>query len=298
MRRSGNRVGAVLLAMLLFMLPLAAGAESELCFVIDLDTLDMAQVRQADYIAEYLTAPCQGVRVLKWLEGDEAQRARLVVMDQTSGQLLLDKTYDAVEGRFDSGELYLPADAAAATYEITLLLGAQVYAVPYMRAPARLKDNTACTYGLRFSDGNGSLTDSWMMGTLLQLSDFGEGGTMTLPLCASNAYVLGSASVTVSGGQMCVSLSIEPTAQAEVKQAYVYVLDSVRHLTSITPKGIGIAPHALDEWFDVSGMDGVMLYVPVLLDYSPAGLPGFLYSLRHDDYLQRQLSLWDALWDR
>ncbi len=291
MMRLWKRV-LLLAAALMMLLPMQAPmAEGELCFEIDLDLLDMAQVRQAEYIAEHLTAPCPGVRVTKWLDGDEPQRARLVVMNQSSGQLLLDKTYSDVIGQFDSGELYLPGDAAAATYEITLLLGGQVYAVPYMRAPARLLDNTACTYGLRFSDGNGSLTDTWMMGTLLELSDFGGGGTMTLPLCASNAYVLGTASVTVSGGQMCVSLSIEPTAQAEVKQALVYAIEDVRALTSITPRDIGLAPHVTDEWFDVSGMDSVMLYVPVLLDYSPAGLPGFLYSLRHDDYLQRQLSL-------
>lgn len=286
-----------LLTALLLLLPAAALGESYDCFMLDMDALDLSRARDESYIASYLTGEAQGLRVMKTIQSQDgaAQRVRLIVMRQ-DGSLLLDKGYEAMTGRFDSGDIYFTAnDKGIMSYEVTLLVGATVYQLPFRRSLGRLRDNTACTYGLRFIDGNGSLTDTYMMGTMMSLSALAQaGGRTQISLCASNRYLIGMCDVALENGILTVTPMLYREAKADIKHCYVYIIESVGQLTSITPSEIGLPAYPAGTPIDVSGLDLIMLYVPMLLDYDPASLQTFAYDLWGDGQLQTQLSMWDA----
>lgn len=290
-----------LLSILLLISPLCAVGDSFGCFLLDLDQLDLSRVRDASYIATELSGEAQGLRVNKYVcSPDEApMRVRLIVMRE-DGTLLLDKSYEPTTGLFDSGDIYFTSsDTADMRYEITLMVGEMVYQLPFQRALGRLHNNTACTYGLRFQDGNGQLTDTYMMGTLLSLRALEQnGGHTQISLCASNRYLIGVMDLTLENGSLTVTPMLYGQADANIRHCYVYLITHVSELSSITPSDIGLTAYEPSTPIDVSGLNLVMLYTPMLLDYSPVGLDQFAYDIQRDAQLQNQLMLWDACWNQ
>jgi hypothetical protein len=290
-----NRLLAMLLCLLgVMLLPVATLAEG--CFLIDVDALDMNSVSKSAYVREHLSAPAQGVRVRKYISSSNelAARVRLTITQAETSAVVFDKSYGYLSGTFDSGDVYLPyVDNNTIPYIITLSIEDWVYAMPFMQQQPRLTGNGGCTYGLRLRELNPALTDTWAMGTMLDLDTLRVQGGLTLPVCASNQYIVGQASVSMDGDWLTVALALDPTAQIELTGSAVYVIGDSAALATVNPAAMAQSAYAVGQAIDVSGLRSVLLYVPLVLSYNPAGLTEFRYDAG-DPWLSAQWALWNA----
>ncbi len=278
------------------LLPVAALAEE--CFLIDVDSLDMNSVSRSEYIQQYLSAPAQGLRVRKYVSDSNelAARVRLTITQAETGTVVFDKSYGYVSGTFDSGNVYLPyVDSNTIPYIVTLSIEDWTYALPFMQLQSRLAYNSGCTYGLRLRDLNPSLTNSWVMGTMLDLDALRQQGSLQLPLCASNQYAIGQATVALAGDQLSVTLAFDSAAGAELHGSTVYVIPNVAAMSTADPAAMAEPAYGLGQPIDVSGVRTALLYVPMLLSYDPANLMEFSYDAGSPE-LAAQWSLWVDNW--
>ena len=105
--------------------------------------------------------------------------------------------------------IYLPyGGGSTVPYLVTLYVGDTVYAMPFMQLQPRLQFNSACTYGVRLRDLG--LSGDWLMGTMLNLTELRNVGMKEIPLCASNAFYIGSATVMMQGDYLSVQLTSIP----------------------------------------------------------------------------------------
>jgi hypothetical protein len=271
-------------------------AKAEYCFVIDVDRLDMNSLRDSAYVEQNLSAQTSGIRVQKYISDSNelAARVRLTILQGDTNTLIFDKNYGYQSGTFDSGDIYLPStDSRTVPYLITLYIEDWVYAMPFMHLMPRLSYNGACTYGVRMIDYNPSLTSDWLMGTMLDLNALRAQGWVTLPLCASNAFIVGEATVSVSGNELSVSLAFYPQANVELHRYAVYCIGNPAELTSVDPSYMPQRAYGADERIDITGMNTMLLYLPMSISYDSAGLSGFSYDLWNDAGLQQQLAMWN-----
>lgn len=286
------RLAAVVVCLCL----LAGGGRAALaedCFTLDVDILDMDRLNQNDYVAQYLSSPSQGIRVQKAVSGSSelAEAVRLTLMQMDTQTLVFDKDYGYQSNLFDSGVIYLPyGGSRTIPYLVTLYVGDQVYAMPFMQLQPRLQYNSACTYGPRLRDLDISLSDDWLMGTMLDLNNLRATGGETLEICASNAYVIGQAYVAMEGDALSVQLQFASSANVEVHGASLYVITDCASLTG-DPAVTGTVAYPVGQWVSVGQAASALLYLPMQLSYDPAGLSGFQYDLS-SGYLQGQLALW------
>ena len=272
---------------------LTGAADAEDSFIIDVDALDMACVGTNDYVAKNLTSSSQGILVQKYI-GETETSVHLTIVQKDENIVVYDRDYGAMTGFFFSGDIYLPfVDNRSIPYLVTLTIGGWVYAFPYIRLQPRMTDNSGCTFGLRFSDLNGGLDSRWLMGTMLNLENLRAVGTQSVPLCAGNLYIVGSAQISLQGEQLVVALSFVPSANVELQAYGVYLLTDVNTLSSVDPRAMAQPSYALGQPIDVTGCSTALLYIPMTLSYNPAGLSRFVYDLWADGELQNQLNLWN-----
>lgn len=272
------------LALILCLALTGGTALAEDCFTLDIDTLDLDSLTSDDYVARALSSSAQGIRVRKFVSDSSelAAPVRLTLKQMNTGAIVFDKDYGYQSGTFDSGVIYLPYTGdGVSPYLVSLYLGNYVYALPFMQQQRRLTYNGACTVGPRLRDVDASLANDWFMATVVDL-DALRGGSTSVDLCASNSYIIGTATISVSGGSLCVQLSFAPSAQVEVNQQSLYVTTPGRPLAS--------APaHAVGDWVDVGDASAALIYLPMQLSYDPSQLPGFSYDA-YDP--QGQIDLW------
>lgn len=259
-------------------------ALAEDCFTLDIDTLDLDSLTNDDYVAGALSSGAQGIRVRKFVSDSSELAAplRLTLKQVNTGAIVFDRDYGYQSGTFDSGVIYLPySGEGTSSYLVSLYLGNYVYAVPFLQQPRRLTYNGACTVGPRLRDVDASLSSDWFMASVVDLNAL-RGGSATVDLCASNSYLIGTATISVSGESLCVQLSFTPSAQVEVSQQTLYVTTPGRSLASAQA-------HAVGEWVDVGNASAALIYLPMQLSYDPSNLPGFSYDA-YDP--QGQIALW------
>ena len=288
-----NRLLRAFLSLLCCAVFFPAAAWAEGCFLINVDTLDLTSLNNSAYVEANLSSPSQGVRITKYLSDSTefAARVRLTIMQAETSTVVYDKNYGYVSGTFDSGDIYLPyVDNSIIPYLITLSIEDWVYAMPFMQLQPRLSDNSGCTYGIRLRDANPSLTDSWLMGTMLNLDALRSQGSTTLPLCASNQYLIGQASLSVSGDQLTVTLSFAPQANVETSRCAVYIIGNVANMTTADPNAMQEPAYATNQPIDIAGLSTAMLYMPLTMSYDPTGLPE-LSTISLPD-LGEQWTLW------
>jgi len=270
-------------------------AHAEDCYGINVDSLDMDSLRNNNYVAAYLTSRAPGIFVEKYISnsGELTARVRLTITRMDIGQLLFDKNYGFQSGIFRSEDIYLPYGAnQTVPYLVTLYVENWVYAFPYIQLMPRLTYNGACTYGARMSDYNPALAYSWLMGTMLDLDQLRAQGAYSVPICASNAFIVGEATVSLLGEQLSVALRFYPEANVELHQAQLFCVTDVTLLHTAEPYGISQRAYQPGETIDVSGARSALLYLPLSISYDSVGLGGFAYDLAGDAWLNRQLSLW------
>lgn len=285
-------VALVLAGAVFWVEPEPAWAED--CFVLDVDVVDMDSVRDSDYVANELSAQTQGIRVRKYISDSNelAARVRLTLTQMDTNTVVFDKYYDYQSGTFDSGVLYLPyVDNRTIPYVVTLYVEDWVYAVPFMQLQPRLHMNGGCTYGVRMEEYQQAFGGDWRMGTMIDLQALRGQGSQSIPICASNAYVVGQATVTLQQERLRVGLDFAPQANVEVHQASIYCITDVNALTGWD--ALYMQPvYQIGQEIDVAGQNSALLYVPLIVSYDSAGLPALGYDLYGDYELQRQLSLW------
>ncbi len=280
----------ILLCATLF--PVAAIAET--CFVIDVDTLDMQSLSDNAYVHNHLSGQTQGVRVRKYISDSNelAARVRLTIMQAETSSIVYDKNYGFVGGTFDSGDIYLPyVDNNTIPYLITLTIEDWTFSIPFMQLRPMLSQNTACTYGLRLRDANPMLTDGWVMGTMLDIEKLRQTGGTMLPVCASNQYIVGYATVWVGNEQLTVSLTFLPEANATLDRCAVYLIDEVSALTTLDANGMTQRTYGLDQSIPITGIRSALLYVPMILSYDPSTLQEYTYNPNNSD-VSAQWQLW------
>ena len=291
----------LVLGMVAIMVFLCAGtslstAQAGAYFTMNVDILDMDSLRDTNYVNRNLSAPTQSLKVEKYISVSEelAMRVRLTLQQMDTGILVFDKNYGYQSGTFESEEIFLPYTGNPVTpYLVTLYVEDWVYAMPFMQTVPRMLHNGACTYGVRMRDYNPSLTSDWLMGTMISLQDLRRQGLLTIPLCASNAYIVGQATVAAVGeGQISVSLAFDTNANVEVAHYSIYCVTSVAQLTGIDGHQVGRS-YAQGEVIDVGGAASVLLYIPMSISYDSVGMPTFDYDMAGNGELQRQLALWN-----
>ncbi len=275
---------------------LPAVAFAQECFLIDIDALDMARVSDSAYVDQYLSAPSQGLRVRKYVSDSNelAARVQLTITQAETSSVVYQRNYGYVSGTFDSGDIYLPyVDNSTIPYIVTLNIEDWTYALPFMQLQPRLAYNGGCTFGLRLRDANPALTDSWIMGTMLDLDQLRARGSLQLPVCASNLYIVGQAVLTLSGDRLTVSLTFEPSASVTLHGCAVYLIADVAEMATADPSAMPQRAYGLNEAIDVRGLHAALLYLPMSLSYDPAGLSEFAYDANSRD-IAAQWALWQA----
>ena len=275
-------------------LPLAALAED--CFVIDVDSLDMNSLNNNDYVAAHLSAQTEGIRVRKYISDSNelAAKVRLTITQAETSTIVFDKNYGYVSGTFDSGDIYLPyVDNNAIPYLITLNIEDWTFAMPFMHLQPRLSYNSACTYGVRLMDFNSAVTGNWLMGTMLDLDALRSQGSTVLPLCASNLYIVGQATLSMADNQFTVSVDFDPSAHVEVHANAVYLIGDVNSLTTDNPADMSQTAYAVGQPIDTTGLTSALLYLPISLSYDPSDLGEFSYDLNSPE-LSAQMALWNT----
>ena len=260
---------ALLLCVLLMPCALADDA-----FCVDVDALDLGKLNSDAYVAAYLTAGTQGLRVRKVISaGTElASSVRLTLTQMDTGALLFDKNYGYQSGVFDSGVIYLAhGGSGTVPYLITLYVGDYVYGIPFMHRQQRLESNGACTAGVRLRDLDPSQSGDWFMGTMVDLNDLRAAGGYTVQLCASNSYVIGTAFISLNGSALDVQLDFVPSASVKLEYAQLYVVRDGQYLKDVRPA-------ALNAGVDVSGAQKALIYLPMQVSYDPDGLSQFRYD--------------------
>lgn len=285
---------AILLCLTLCVTCGAASAQGVDCFRMAVDALDLTRLNQDDYVAQYLSAQSPGLRVTKVVSetAEGAQPVRLSLVEMINKTLVFDRDYGYQSGVFDSGDIYLPyLGNYTVPYLVTLYVGDMVYAIPFMQLQSRLFSNGACTYGLRLYDLSPLLTRDWHMATMLDLNALRYQGSMAVDICASNAYLIGRANLTMQGDSLCVQLELFRNADAEVLSQSVYVVTDCNALTSVAPERIGVPAYQPGEWIYVGDAATALLYLPMVVSYDPTGLSTFGYDPARG-YLLEQQALW------
>lgn len=265
----------------------AAGAWAEDVFTISVDVLDLDSLNSDDYVARFLSANAQGVRVTKYLSDSSelAAPVRLTLTQMESGTLLFDKDYGYQTGTFDSGAIYLPyVGDRTIPYLVTLYVGQDVYALPFMQLQPRLRSNSACTLGPRMYEYSSVIGRDWLMGTMLDLDSLRQTGRTVIDVVATNRYLIGQATVEMQNDALMVSLAFDASANVEVESWQLYIATDCTALA----RGAWPASRQLGEWVETGGASSALLYLPMLISYDPSGLPSASLS-----DAQTQLALWN-----
>ncbi len=294
--------GLVLMLVVFMMIPAALAQDS---FVIKADTLNMSKLTDSAYVEENLSAATQYIRITYALPS--SKQVRLQVTQTGTSNVVMDKNYGQVSGTFNSGDIYLKySRSATIQYTITLTVGDQTYTFPFYRKLMVLKNNSACTFGVRIKQLDKGLTDAWTMATPIDLAEIAAlpGGVKRFNVCASNMYVIGTVSVRVQDGNLRVSLQLAEdntldNSKFEILDQRLFLITSPLDWNSIDPRRL--TENEFEIGTDISledrlpGVQYAVMYLPIKLTYDPNGLERFSYNTKEDLELIRQLEIWDAM---
>ena len=121
-----------------------------------------------------------------------------------------------------------------------------------------MRNQSACSLGIRFRDLENKLTNKWYMFTPVKLTE----GEQTLDLIAANCYKVGTVTLNVAGGKAKVSLNLK--RDVKLIDATVAVVPSFAEITSVEPASF--ETYAPDTEIAVEG-DQAVLFVLAHVDY-------------------------------
>ena len=134
---------------------------------------------------------------------------------------------------------------------------------------------TACSRGPRFRDERPKLTDEWYMYTPLDLS---REGSLTLPLVASNEFVIGSVKLLSQGGNVTVRYELDIQG-VNVRSEFLTFFPDLESVVTVEPSELTGWGFPLGTPFTIrQGLRGdisVLMYLLLLIDYDEQA-PGIL----------------------
>ncbi len=190
-----------------------------------------------------------------------------VTVTTPDGSCIYQRDYGTNDSPFYTDDIYLPMDGSEITYSITMTVGETTYAFAVTRKVGYLYDNMACTGGYPLSSISGS--GSWYMATILDVASL-EGGSMTVPVYASDWYLVGTATLSVSGGQLTVNASLNSGVVGSIDSATVYVAANALEAQTLGDRHFTGATGSLDRAIDLGGTGYAAVYVQMRVSFDPS----------------------------
>lgn len=252
----------------------AAAAE---VFVIAADQLRSELIENKEYAERVLSAPTQYIQITCHIE-EEPVPVWLTILRCDDDKVVHQKFYGHHSGRFISDEIYLKYTGGTTEYKIILTAGDRKWQIPFYRRQMKLTHNTACSYGVRIREAAPGVTKGWGMATVVDISK----GSLTVPLCASDQYVIGKVDILTEGDALWVEILPLEDIELTVHKQKIYAVTDPQTLT-------GLDESALENQFsfepgqrvtvsrDLKGNQYVILYLAMEVSYDPNGLEHFFY---------------------
>lgn len=156
-----------------------------------------------------------------------------------------------------------------------------------------LKGAEATSFGLYFEDFRPRLTDAWYMFTPINL---GQEGTLTYPLVAENAWIIGSVTLTVRGGKLTVTY--ETLKGVSVTRDFFTVVGTLDNLPTVNPTLLAGQKLPFNQPIDIAANFGtdrlVVLYLNNSVNFKTnlAGVTAFVPE-QHQLFMQNLVALVD-----
>lgn len=188
----------------------------------------------------------------------------ILTVSDDQGEVIHQQHYGTQEYFFQSDEVYLPVEGAAADYGVEVSTPEDTRTIRIHRTVGKLQDNRAVSVGLPLSTLTGENT--WKSATLL---DATSDTTVIMPLHASNQYQVGDACFTLSGGQLTVTVSFLPELNETVRKTKVQVATTALEAQSLGTKSFRGQAGKLSDVFPLGDAQVVAVYLELTLDYFP-----------------------------
>lgn len=227
------------------------------------------------------TTDCSYIR-LKVPAENEGQV--LLTITDPSGNTVYQRDFGLRSEPFRTEDIYLKLSGGRTVYQVRLQVGGTTYAFPVERIPGKLTGAAACTAGYPLADLSGA--EGWRTATLLQVKD----GSVTVPVHASGAYTVGTATFRISGGQLTVTVKLDQGVGGKVESAKVYVATNALTARQLGKNQFSGTTGSLDKPIDLHGATYAAVYVKLTLSFDPAGAAASPAVV-----LDGQQRLWDAM---
>ena len=203
------------------------------------------------------------------------------------GLCIYQRDYGLCPSPFRTEDIYLKLEGSQTVYQVSLAVGDTVYAFPVTRIIGRLTGNAACTVGYPLASLSGA--DTWRTATLIDVNAL-EGSSITVPIHASGAYTLGSATLSVSGGCLTVSAWVDSGIDGSIDGCTVYVATNALAAQALGTKRFSGTTGGLNAPIDLGGASYAAVYVKMTVSFNPSGVPG-----SPDTWLYGQDDLWQHM---
>lgn len=208
-------------------------------------------------------------------------------ISDAAGSLVYQRDYGVCSGTFRSEDIYLRLTDSQTTYHVSLWVGDDGYAFPIRRVMPRLIANAVCAVGFPLQDITG--TGGWKTATLLDTTAL-EGHSLTVALHASNAYDIGTATFTISGGQLTVSAQLDEGVDGTIDKASVQIATTALEAEGLGRKSFHGLTAQLEQPTDLGGTPYAAVYVNLTVSFDPTGLPA-----SPETELDGQRNLWQLM---
>lgn len=217
----------------------------------------------------------------------EAEAQVVLTINGPDGACVYQRDYGVCSASFRTEDIYLKLQGSETVYQATLAVGDSCYDFTITRVMGRLTDNAACTVGYPLASITGA--DTWRTATLLDLRAL-DGGSVTVPIHASGAYTLGSATLSVSGGCLTVSAAVDSAIDGSIDSATVYVATNALNAQQLGTKRFTGLTGGLNSPIDLGGALYAAVYVKMSVSFDPTGVPGSPNTV-----LNGQDTLWQTM---
>ncbi len=207
-------------------------------------------------------------------------------IDDQDGACIYQRDYGTMGSSFYTDDIYLPLYGSEAVYTVTMTVGDNTYSFTVTRVSGYLTDNAASTGGYPLSVLSGANT--WRMATIVDVASL-EGSSITVPLYASNAYEIGSATISVSDGKLTVSAWMTDGMNGTIDSTTVYVATTALQAQELGRNGFTGITGSLNRGIDLAGASYAAVYVRMSVSFDPSNVPEVTPST---------LSGQDALWQQ
>lgn len=242
--------------LLALMVLLGTAAAQDDVFLVDLAQTAQGTTLASDRSYLCLTCPADGMDIT-------------VTITDGTGSLVYQRNYGACSGTFRSEDIYLRLNGNETTYSVSLQAGETSYGVYIQRTMPRLTA-TACAVGLSLQDMTGAT--GWKSATVLDVNAL-EGGSLTVPLHGNNAYEIGTATFTISGGRLTVSARLNNGVEGSIDASSVQVATTALEAQRLGREDFLGQTAPLEQPIDLQSSPYAAVLLNLTVSFDPSGVP-------------------------